>query len=225
MDALLAGDPSVNEKAIEQTLADCAEALQIVRKGASMKFCQMPMQNLTDEEASGNVTQWRRLARFLCCAGELARRNAHYEQARDEYLTVIKFGRDCVTGGPILPMLVGNAISGMGTKALRTMMLVNTLPPEMIKTLAAELIRLEADSTPLAETLRYELIYAKQAFGTISKVNVASPLLLSRGTAHRVFDAAFGDMIQEIQKPYWQSDGSPGRNGYGCRYLTDLFRG
>ena len=43
MDALLAGDLSGSTKAIEQTLADCAEALQFVRKAASMKFCQMPM--------------------------------------------------------------------------------------------------------------------------------------------------------------------------------------
>jgi hypothetical protein len=204
MDALLAGDPSVNRKAIEQTLADCAEVLQLTRESASMKFCQMPMSDF-DDKTFGYATEYRRLARFLCCAGELARRDSNYEQARDEYLTVIKFGRDCATGGPLIAMLVGNAISGMGAKALRTLMLEHTLPPETGKMLAAELIRLEADSPPLAETLRYELIYAKQVLDSIS--TPSSPLLLSRDTAHRVFDAAFGDMIQETQKPYWQSDG------------------
>jgi len=206
MDALLAGDLSGNTKAIEQTLADCAEALQLVHKGTSVKFCQMPMLNLAEESSLGDMTQWRRLARFLCCVGELAQRDGKHEQARDEYLTVVKFGRDCATGGPIISMLVGNSVSGMGTKALRALMLENTLPPEAGKTLAAELIRLEADFQPLAETLRYELIYAKQALDTIFKPSVASALLESRGTADGVFDAAFGDVIREAQKPYWECD-------------------
>jgi hypothetical protein len=206
MDALLDGDTSDDAAAVKQSLADCAEALQLVRKGASMKFCQMPVLNLT-EDGLDNMAQWKELARFLRCAGELARRNGNYEQARDEYLTVVKFGSDCATGGPIISMLVGDAISGMGIKALRTMMLESTLPPEMSKTGAIELIRLEADFPPLAETLRYELIYSKQMFDANCMTNVASPLMLSRGTAHCVFDAAYGDMIQEAQKPYWQSDG------------------
>ena len=153
------------------------------------------------------MTQWRQLSRFLCCVGELAQRDGKHEQARDEYLTIVKFGRDCATGGPIFPMLVGNSISGMGTKGLRTLMLENTLSPEMSKTVAVELIRLEADLLPLAETLRYELIYAKQALLDINfKPSVASRLLESRGTVERVFDAAFGDVIREAEKPYWQCE-------------------
>ncbi len=203
MDALLAGDLSGNTKAIERTLTDCAEALQLVRKGAGIKFCQMPVTDFGDR----TEWQWKRLARFLCCAGELARRGGNYEQARDEYLTVVKFGRDCATGGPILPMLVGSTISGMGTKGLRTLMLEGTLPPEAGKTLAVEITQLEADFPPLAETLRYELIYSKQMFDTNSTTNISA---ISRaafcGTTDRVFDAAYGDMIQEAQKPYWQSE-------------------
>ena len=207
MDALLAGDLSGNTKAIEQTLADCAEAVQLVRKGTSMKFCQMPMLSLAEESSLGDMARWRRLARFLCCAGELARRGGNYELARDECLTVVKFGRDCATGGPVIQMFVGNAISGMGTKALRTLMLENPLPPETSKTVAAELTRLETDFPPLAETLRYELIYSKQMFDSNSMTNIsASSRAAFRGTTDRVFDAAYGDMIQEAQKPYWQSE-------------------
>jgi len=206
MDALLAGDLSGNTKAIEQTLTDCAESVQLVRKGASMKFCRMPMPKLAEESSFDDMTWWRQLARFLCCAGELARRDGNHEQARDEYLTVVRFGRDCVTGGPVLSMLVGNSVSGMGTKALRTLMLESALPPEMSKTVAGELMRLEANFPPPAETLRYELIYGKQVVDvafTFKKGGV----IWGRGTAYRLFDAAYGDMIQEAQKPYWQSDG------------------
>jgi hypothetical protein len=207
MDALLAGDPSVNRKAIEQALTDCAEALELVRKGASMKFCQMPMSDF-DDKTCGYAAEYRRLARFLCCAGELARRDGNYEQARDEYLTIVKFGRDCATGGPVISMLVGNAISGMGTKELRTLMLESALPPEIGKMLAAELRRLEADSPPLAETLRYELISVEQQMyaAVFNTQHVAGSLVVSRGAWHRLYVAAFGDMIQEAQKPYWQSD-------------------
>jgi hypothetical protein len=207
MDALLNRDTSGETTAIKQTLADSAEALQLVRKGTSTEFCQMPVLNLADDGLN-NMAQWRRLARLLCCAGELARRDGNYEQARDEYLTVMKFGRDCATGGPIISMLMGNAISGIGTKALRTLILENTLPPETSKTVAVELMRLEADFPPLAETLRYELIYSKhQLDDTVFKNHhVAGSLAVSHGAWNGLCDAAYGDMIQEAQKPYWQSD-------------------
>jgi|GEM_PF-1475418 len=207
MDALLASDLSGDTKAIEQTLDDRAEALQLVRKGAGTKFCQMPVLNLPDDGLS-NMAQWRRLARLLCCAGELARRDGNYEQARDEYFTVMKLGRDCATGGSMISMLMGNAISGIGTKALRTLMLENTLSPEMSKTVAIEMMRLEADFPPLAETLRCELIYSKHRLNdaVFKNHHVAGSLAVSRGAWHRLCDAAFGDMIQEAQKPYWQSD-------------------
>jgi hypothetical protein len=205
MDALLAGDLSGNTKVIEQTLANCAEALQLVRKGASMKFCQMPMPDFNDWLLDYGI-EYRQLARFLCCAGELARRDGNYEQARAEYLTVIKFGSDCAAGGPILPMLVGNAVSSIGTKGLRMLVLENALPTETSKMVAAEMTRLEAGFPPFAETLRYELIYSKQMLDTILKASVASSLAVSRHAWHRLNDAAYGDMIQEAQKPYWQGE-------------------
>jgi hypothetical protein len=205
MTALLNGDPSGDTAAIKQTLADCAESLELVRKGASMKSCQMPMLH---PAAFGYMSHLKQLARFLFCRGKLARRDGNREQARDEYLTVVKFGRDCATGGPVLSMLVGNAISGMGTKGLRTLVLESTLPPKMSKTVAVELMRLEADSTPLAETLRYELISHEQLMdaNVFNTNHVANSLAFSRDAWHRLNVAAYGDMIQEAQKPYWQGE-------------------
>ena len=204
MEALLAGHVSGETKDIEQTLTDCQEALRLVRMGAAMEFCQMPILNFNDPH-TGYCSHYRQLARLLGCTGELARRNGAHEQAANEFLTVVKFGRDCASGGSVLPMLVGSVISGIGTKALRTLLLENSLPIETSQAIGAALRRVSATFPPVPETLRYELIYSKQMLDSAFKTN-ASWRVISRNRTHRLFDAAYGEMIQESQKPYWRGE-------------------
>jgi hypothetical protein len=204
MEALLAGDISVDTKATEHTLADCREALDLAHAASGMSFCQMPLMT-SDSTFMGGL---RQQARLLVADGKLAQRNGDSDRAITNYLASVKLGLDCSKGGDVLQSLVGTSIIEMGTQAIRAWILQAATTREAIDGAIESLRRDDNERTPYAETLRNELEYAKREFNhqILTQAGPWGQLLYSKRVANCYFDAAFGDLIQESDKPFWQSD-------------------
>jgi hypothetical protein len=200
MEAVVAGDLSADTKAIEHTLTDCHEALELGREGTTISFCQMPM------DSDKFLNALRQLARLLVADGKLSQSKGDYDRAITNYLAVVKLGTDCLKGGALIQSLVGIAITEMGTQAVRAWILQAATTREAGEGIIENLKRNER--TPYAETLRNELKYAKEQLShqILTEAGPWGRILYSRRVANCYFDAAFGDLIQESDKPYWQSD-------------------
>ena len=130
------------------------------------------------------------------------------DRAITNYLAVVKLGADCTKGGALIQCLVGIAITEMGTQAIRAWIIQTAPTPKAMEGIIESLRRNDHQGTPFAETLRNELKYAKKELNHQFFVETGpwEHLLYSRRVANCYFDAAFGDLIQESDKPYWQSD-------------------
>jgi hypothetical protein len=204
MCALLSGDESVSTTAIEQTLRDCTGALQLVRTGAAMERCQMPLWEGKDATDIAPLSGYRQLGSLLCCAGELARRQGNLSESLADYLQVMKFGSDFAQGRQVIGWLVGNAVSSIGAQSLRRVVLQDQLGADTCRSLAVELMQMDASVPPLAEALRYELIENKELAKALWKTNRAATAMIYSSYS-QLADAGFGDLIQEAQKPYWEN--------------------
>jgi len=208
MGQILQGNRTGDTVAIQQTLADCAESLRLVRKGVSMGFCRMPMATeFDDKTCCPYLSKCVQMAKLFCCAGELARREGKCEQAVDEYATAMKFGRDCAVGGPLISWLAGATSAGLGMSGLRKLMIEDSVNTEAAGRIRDVLADVDRTFPTLAEALRYELIWSKRmADVTFTNKAVVNSRAMGLGAIHAYCDAAFGEMIAETQKPYWQNE-------------------
>jgi len=208
MGEILQGNRTGETAAIEQTLRDCVESLRLVRKGVSMGFCRMPMTpEFDDKTCCPYLSKCVQMAKLFCCTGELARREGKCEQAVDEYATAMKFGRDCAVGGPLISWLAGGTSASLGMSHLRTLMIEDSVGTEAAGRIRDVLADIDSTFPPLAEALRYELIWSKRmADVTFTNKAVVNSRAMGLGAIHAYCNAAFGEMIVEIQKPYWQNE-------------------
>jgi hypothetical protein len=207
MEAVIAGDLSGNTEAIEHTVTDCNEALDLGRKGTQIDFCQTPSLNF-ETNSDMFVTPLRQLARLLIANGKLAERRGESDRAITNYLTVVRLGADCAKGGPILYSLVGDAIIGMGAQAIRACVLQQTTSPEAARHVMEELDHINKERIPFAEILRYELEYLKEQIdcGLFGQLKWWQKIAASRRAMFSCFDAALGQLIQDADKPFWESN-------------------
>ncbi len=202
IDAFAAGVISVDTNVIGQTLKEIQPALDLVREGSRVPFCQMPLINIAQNTSF--LGSLRQLARFLVADGKLAERKQDCSRAIDDYLTTVKFGTDCAKGGPIIYSLVGDAIVGIGTQGLRAWALQGTPSPEALRNAVETIGHINSQRIPLAETLRYELQYSEEELnGELFKQMRAGS---TRRIVRSYFNAAFGELIQDAEKPFWESN-------------------
>lgn len=204
MNALLAGDFPRDTRAIEQTLSDCRETLDLGRNGSSMNSCQMPCLDLEQIDLLAGL---RQLARLLVSNGKIAEHKGDADRAINDYFNVVKLGTDCSRGGTIILNLVGTAITSMGTQAIRGWALQNATSPKALENIIEKLNHIDSARVPFAETFRYELAFAKEQFD-IQVLTQSKPwqrTLFSKRVLYRYYDAAFGDLIQDAEKPFWKS--------------------
>ena len=206
MEAIVAGDIPSDTKAIEQTLTDCREALDLCRKGTQIGFCEMPSLDYTTN-TTAFVSPLRQLARLLVVEGKLAERGGETNGAITNYLAVVTLGSDCSKGGPIIYNLVGDAIIGIGAPSIRAFMLQRSPPLEEARHVMDELDHIDKEIVPFAETLRYELTYGKDLMDRdmFKRLNWGQKIA-NRHTIFCTFDAAYGELIQDADKPFWESN-------------------
>jgi len=108
----------------------------------------------------------------------------------------------------LIVSLVGDAIAGMGAQATRAWIVQNATSPEALQNVNDKLGRINSGRVAYAETLRYELEYTKENFDR--EVLTQSPQwqrgLFGNQAMFACFDAAFGDLIQDAEKPFWESN-------------------
>jgi hypothetical protein len=205
MEAVVAGEVSGNTKAVERTLADCHEALDVCRKGTQASFCEMPSLDYTTN-STAFVSPLRQLARLLVAEGKLAEQTGETDKAISNYLAVVTLGRDCSRGGPIIYSLVGDAIIGIGAQSTRAFMLQKVPSPEEARYVMDKLDQIQMESTPFADTLRYELADAKEIMDRDMFERLKwGQKIASHRAIFCTFDAAYGELIQDADKPFWES--------------------
>jgi len=204
MDSVLAGDLTGEATALNQTLADCAPALELLNKGAEVSECQMPwLEDWT--EGPTDYKYWRLLARLECCEARMAQQKVGTLAALKSHVTVVKLGSDCMQGGPYIARLVGYAIESIGLEALRSDVVQGSPTISDLRGTIDRLHQLHLRSQSPEESLRYELLVSDQLTDSLV-TNRASPLMVSKTTMRGLFRAAYGDFIQETAKPYWEAD-------------------
>ena len=205
MDALLAGDTNIDAFAIAATIADCREALNLIRQGIAINSCQMPW--VDPLVTSTNRNKLRLLGRLLVCEGKFAEKAGNTDQALQNYLAVVKLGRDDTQGGPILDLLIGNATSTRGTKAIRYALRGQGVSARSITQVQSQLEQLRTSGQAYDETLRYELLSSKQMCKeTFAQANGLWMTTQTRNYNH-LADAAFGELIEDAKNPFWKRHG------------------
>jgi hypothetical protein len=204
MEAVTAGIFTADTNAIEQTLREYQPVLELLRKGVQAPSCQMPrIDPATDDTTMKSL---RPLARLLIADGKWAEHNGHLQRALDDYLTAVKFGTDCAKGGTMLPFLIGDAIVSMGSQALQTWVLQSAISTNELRTTKERLDAITERKEPFAEALRYELILIKEE---VRPTLFSEPKPwwwpVSESVTLRCFDAEYGVMIQDAEKPIWES--------------------
>ncbi len=207
MNAVMDGDPSGGTEALEQSIAECQLALELIREGVEQSHCQMPLEPLREVD-----NPWwkhaRKGARLLCCEARLAARAGDWEKAIRDCTVVVKLGQHCTRGSPVIGHLVGIALQSMGATTLRALVLEHNVPADLLRHAAKQWDGLRSGAQPVAETLRYELIGSKQSIVQSFLSESGARVVVSSNASHRLFDAAFGQMIAEVEKPYRECDAS-----------------
>jgi hypothetical protein len=203
-EAILSGDWSEGTDSVEQTIAECSTALELVRIGTGMRKCQMPWLDILQRDETGTKSL-RYLAKLMCCAGKLLEREGKYDEAIGQYETVIKFGSDCANDGPILSMLVGWGVASYGNKSLRAVVWNHAVSNACVSNAAASVEGAIRRWPPLSESLRYELIDTRRRFGSPS-TNTTWYVRLLDWRTDQMMAAAFGEFIHRADKPYWRCD-------------------
>jgi hypothetical protein len=203
IEAVTVGIISGDTNAIEQTLREIQPALELVRKGSKASSCQMPQIDLTTDIDALNTL--RQLARLLIADGKWAEHHGDIRRASEDYLATVKLGTDCATGGPIFPDLVGDSIVGMGTRALRALAIQSANSSSDTRELRERLNRIASQKSPFAETLRYELTFQKEQLHHTAFAQSKWWWAVSESVTFRCFDAAFGDLIRDAERPFWES--------------------
>ena len=197
MEAVVAGDLSGDTKAIEHTLTDCHEALELGREGTKTGFCQMPTLNY-ETDAHKFVNPLRQLARLLVADGKLAERRGESDRAITNYLSVVRLGRDFSAGGPIMLKLVGASITRTGSQAIRAWALQRASSRADTENIMGNLTFISREQVPFDETLRCELWTSKQM--------LTQQKAFSKRVTSAYFDAAYGEFIHDAEKPFWESN-------------------
>jgi len=187
---------------IEQTLREVQPALELVRNASRASSCQMPQINPTTDDTLGSL---RELARLLIADGKWAERKGDFARASEDYIATVKFGADCTTGGPILHALVGDSIVSMGTQALRAWVLQNARSTNELRIIRDKVDDIRTQATAFAETLRYELIDERKQLHGTAFAHAKWWWGPSESVTFRCFDAAYGDLIQNAERPFWES--------------------
>ncbi|HVM61235.1 MAG TPA: hypothetical protein VMV72_10245 [Verrucomicrobiae bacterium] len=205
-EAVLEGDFSKGTNAIKQTLMDCRAALDLGLAGSKANFCQMPL--VTETPDSAFLGGLRALARLILVDGKLAQEAGDPGRAITDYLTVVKLGTDCSRGGALIQSLVGVAIVDMGARATRAWVLRPATAREPLAGIRETLSSISQGRVAYPETLRDELEYEKREFSRqlLAEAGPWGAVLWSKRVSDRCLEAALGDLIQESDKPYWETD-------------------
>jgi len=206
IEALAVGVFQGDTNAFEQTFAQIRPALDLIRKGSQAPTCQMPQLAENDTTTLGLV---RQLARLLIAEGKLAQRNGDSARALEDYFGAAKFASDSANGGPMVVRMVGDAILGMSMQAIRAWALQVPDSQEHLQNIITQIDRLNQQYPPFAETLRCELQYSKELVVNsmkLEKAGVSERISFNRQGLFSCSDAAFGELIQDADKPYWKSN-------------------
>ncbi len=120
-----------------------------------------------DYQSSDVNIEWirdmRSLSRAFTGEGDLAVMENRFDDAAMHYLDVIRLG--CVTagGGLAVDWLVGIAIEGVDRSRLCS--LLESIPPQTLPRLIAELQQLDASQEPADDALRRERVWQQHAYG------------------------------------------------------------
>lgn len=204
MEAVTAGIFTGDTNAIEQTIRELQPVLELVRKGSQTSSCQLPrIDPATDDTTMKSL---RPLARVVIADGKWAEHNGDLQRALDDYLAAVRFGTDCTKGGTMFPSLIGDAIVSMGTQALRAWVLQSATSTNELRTIQERLDAITEQKEPFAEALRYELILIKEE---IRPTLFSKPKPwwwpVSESVTLRCIDAEYGVMIQDAERPMWES--------------------
>ena len=142
----------------------------------------------------------------MCSSDLLAARDGDWTVAIRDSLASMKIGQDVTIGGGVTLYLVGSALQGMGAATVRALVLQTEVPAAQLRVAIRDLQSRRGTGQPVAETLRYELAaLGKVLSGTDSDLLPASRFTLSADRTRRQFEAAYGDLIAESEKPFWLS--------------------
>ena len=206
MEALVESDLGIHTPDIEATIADCRETLELVHRGTAVESCQMPWVD-PNEQPDPFAQRLRQLGRLLECEGKLAERAGNTDQAFETYITVTKLGCDCTHGGPILSMLLGNAITARATRAIRCAIRRQELHAGVVEKAQSKLEQLRTGGQTYDETLRYELVYSKQMCEQTFAQSKGLWITRAARSYGHLADAAFGDLIEDANEPFVKRHG------------------
>jgi hypothetical protein len=110
----------------------------------------------------------KRLAGALAVAGRVAELDQRNAEALKIELDIVRLGQECPRGGVLLDKLVGMACESIGLARLSS--LVSALQPEQCRELAHAIEAIDAQEDPVADVLKRENIFSRQAFGLRGQV-------------------------------------------------------
>jgi hypothetical protein len=236
VDLFLVGDPLTRVDEVEKVVGDHAEALSMIRKGNQSAKCQLPWldQDWVRHGEKSAVVALQRLAKLMLAHGFLNEQRGNAERAAADYVAVAVFGKNCASGAPQSGSQIGSDIRRMGIYFLRSVVWRAQLSRENLQFIAQELEEIARSLDPFAETVRHELIERKR-FCSRTLADKPFHFPYSEDAIHRMLDAAYGEAIEKLEKPTWETavgdwerkwfigDKSYAANAFDRMYSRNLF--
>ena len=112
------------------------------------------------------IQSLRAAARALCGRGRLAKSEGRYEDAFDDYLTIVRLGAATGRGGLMVHSLVGVAIRGIGFSQLTRIR--DHLSPDQCRQTIDVLHTVDTSHEPIEDFIRRERIWTQHAQGWLT---------------------------------------------------------
>ncbi|MCK5595128.1 hypothetical protein KAI19_03005 [bacterium] len=208
-------------KELREYLKKNEEALKYLDSGIKKKLCLLPRTDKIDQLLP-ELAVCRGFARLKVIRGKLYESQGQYNEAMNEYLEVIKLGKDIAIGEPLIHKLVSIAIGFIGLRRVRETAQTSDVSDNTLREAIARINDIKSSEFKIADTYKMEFVISIDAIDMIHRkretesegfkdIKKIVPLHqinswpINYDNTLKLFDSAYQDLIRKASLPYPES--------------------
>jgi len=146
---------AVSDPKLQELFDACRDAIEAIRTGVAMGNAQLPGMRTPDEPLP-YLAKFRTLSHVMAMEGRMMAASGDHAGAFDTYSTMLEFANESPRGGGIIHALVGYAVDGITTEAMRDNLESGGAASQDYRSLIEQMQNREALSTPLWQAVNSE---------------------------------------------------------------------
>ncbi|MCK4252702.1 EI24 domain-containing protein [candidate division WOR-3 bacterium] len=208
-------------KELREYLRKNQNALQYLDSGIKKKLCLLPRTDKFDQLLP-ELAVCRGFARLKIIKGKLYESQGQYEMAMNEYLGVMKLGKDVAIGEALIHKLVSIAIESVGLRRVREIAQKSDVLDNTLKEAVARINDIKSHEFKIADTYKMEfisvvsmidMVYREGYMKTkgIKNIKKVVPMRqinrwpMKHDNTLKLFDRFHRDLIKKVNSPYPES--------------------